>query len=415
MKSKKVLHLCSSDVGGAANASIRIHSALLKLGFDSSILFLSRSTNVPIVNAFTFEVKNNNESPIPPTLTFKNYILEKLTKRYEKSLVKYHNALDKKQSLHNQNYFFTSPISNYDITQSEVYLQADIIHLHWVANFIDLPSFFLENKKPIVWTLHDENPILGGFHYASNDVNCPVELFDKNIQFKNLKKNVYRDIENIYLVCPSNWLLKKVVDSNFFNNYKFKMVRYAIDISIYQPRDKFYSRKVFNLPLNKKIFLFVADSLTNERKGFSDILEIAGKEKFQNVLFLAIGENQMNYDTKNILFLGRIENELLLSMVYSAADFFILPSKEDNFPNTILESTCCGTPVLAYDISDFRSFLNEYQLGYTSKENNVASMGELLQDVLTYQIDNYKVSETANELFSFENQGQKYVDIYSNL
>jgi glycosyltransferase involved in cell wall biosynthesis len=415
MKSKKVLHLCSSDVGGAANASIRIHKALLKLGFDSSILFLTRSTSVPIVNALTFVVKNNNERPIPPTLTFKNYILEKLTKRYQKSMVKYHNALNNKQSFHNQNYFFTSPISNYDITQSEVYLEADIIHFHWIAGFVDLPSFFSVNTKPVVWTLHDENPILGGFHYASNDVDCPLELVDKNIEFKELKKNVYRDIENIYLICPSNWLLKKVVDSNFFNNYKCKMVRYAIDISIYQPRDKIYSRKVFNLPSNKKIFLFVADSLSNERKGFSDILEIACKEKFQDVLFLAIGENQMDYDIKNILFLGRIEDKLVLSMVYSAADFFILPSREDNFPNTILESTCCGTPVLAYDISDFRSFFEEYQLGYTTQNNTIASMGELISEVITLNIENNKIAETAHRLFSFENQGKKYVDIYSNL
>jgi glycosyltransferase involved in cell wall biosynthesis len=415
LKSKKILHICSSDVGGAAIASIRIHTALLKLGFDSSILFLTRSSSVPIVNAFTFVVKNNHERPIPPTLTLKNYILEKLTKRYQKSMVKYHNGLNKKQSFHNQNYFFTSPISNYDITQNEVYLQADIIHFHWIAGFVDLPSFFSENTKPVVWTLHDENPILGGFHYASNDVDCPLELVDKNIEFKELKKNVYRTAENLYLVCPSNWLLRKVNTSNFFNNYTSTMVRNTLDTSIFQPRDKNYSRNIFNLPIDKKIFLFVADSLSNERKGFSDILDIACKEKFQDVLFLAIGENQMDYDAKNILFLGRIEDELVLSMVYSSADFFILPSKEDNFPNTILESTCCGTPILAYDISDFRSFFEEYQLGYTTQNNTIASMGELISEVITLNIENNKIAETAHRLFSFENQGKKYVDIYSNL
>ena len=105
----------------------------------------------------------------------------------------------------------------------------------------------------------------------------------------------------------------------------------------------------------------------------------------------------------------------MLSMVYSSADFFILPSKEDNFPNTILESTCCGTPVLAYDISDFRSFFEEYQLGFTTQNNTISAMGELISDVITLNIDTNKIAETAHRLFSFENQGKKYADIYSNL
>ena len=41
---------------------------------------------------------------------------------------------------------FSFPNSNYDITTSPLYQEADIINLHWVAGFLDYESFFSKNN-----------------------------------------------------------------------------------------------------------------------------------------------------------------------------------------------------------------------------------------------------------------------------
>jgi len=64
-----------------------------------------------------------------------------------------------------------SPITDFDLTQSDLVKEADVIHLHWIAGFVDYESFFSNIKKTIVWTLHDENIALGGFHYRRDKIN----------------------------------------------------------------------------------------------------------------------------------------------------------------------------------------------------------------------------------------------------
>ena len=62
---------------------------------------------------------------------------------------------------------FSIPYSEYtSLVDHPLVQEADIIHLHWIAGFVDYPTFFKKVDKPIVWTIHDENPGLGGSHYT---------------------------------------------------------------------------------------------------------------------------------------------------------------------------------------------------------------------------------------------------------
>ncbi len=55
-------------------------------------------------------------------------------------------------------------------------------------------------------------------------------------------------------------------------------------------------------------------------------------------------------------YLGRLNDDISLALVYSAADVFVAPSIQDNLPNTVMESLACGTPCVAFKIGGSSRF-----------------------------------------------------------
>ena len=60
-------------------------------------------------------------------------------------------------------------------------------------------------------------------------------------------------------------------------------------------------------------------------------------------MLVSLGNNRPQF-TQDIpwLHLSPVNNDLFLSMVYSAADLFTICSVQDNLPNTVLEAMACG-------------------------------------------------------------------------
>lgn len=166
----KILIINTSDKGGAANSCIRLHQALLAQGVDVKLLFLTRTKELKRSSIFSVNVRES--------------FLVRAQKKVLKWVQSTNQSLDPLityRSIRSKGLEYCSfPFSDYDITLTEEYKEADIIHLHWVAGFLDWNSFFSKNSKPIVWTLHDENPYLGAEHYAErylgiNDFGFPIK------------------------------------------------------------------------------------------------------------------------------------------------------------------------------------------------------------------------------------------------
>ena len=170
----KILLINTFDRGGAANSAIRLHNGLLNENIESRMLLKIKSKDLH--NTFDFDIK----------LTFINIQVERIKKILNRLDFK---KICREKILNNRPNgleLFSFPSSKIDITNSILYNNSEIIHLHWVANFLDWKTFFRKNKKPIVWTLHDENPFLGGEHYDErflgiNEFGNPI----KRIKNKN--------------------------------------------------------------------------------------------------------------------------------------------------------------------------------------------------------------------------------------
>lgn len=349
----KILHLNTYDQGGAAIAAIRLHNALLKQSIDSSMLFLYKTYNY-VSNSYGFE----DHLKINPGFMKRQY------KRFKKKLLlkythQYINGQKLKNKLQGFEIFSFNPC-DFDITTQKIYQEADIIHLHWIAGFVDY-RFFQKNKKPVIWTLHDMNPFTGGCHYSNGCKkyiteckNCPQlqGTINSNNSFIDQEyKEAFLVGQTHVITAPSQWLMNCSSESRLFGSFRNIYIPNCLDINTYKPLDKLFSRTALNLPLQKKILLFVSANVENKRKGFDLLHNAITQINEPDIHLCAIGGGKIasEYESR-ITFIDKISDERLMALAYSAADAFILPSREDNLPNTMIEALACGTPVIAFPV-----------------------------------------------------------------
>jgi glycosyltransferase involved in cell wall biosynthesis len=419
----KILHISTHKEGGAANAAIRLHESMLKYGLDSVFLTL-KSSNKKISNHFLYDGTYQKKVFDYPLLTLKNLVKEKVFKKFKKQK-EIIDAKNKERQMYstptvqNNNVSFTlfSYLDTiYDITTTTQYQEADIIHLHWVADFLDYKSFFSKVNKPIVWTFHDENPYLGGFHYQDDVDNNQITHGEKEKEFVILKERLIQNYDNITVVSPSNWIANKAKNSSVFKAKRVKTIRYSLNSTVFKRRDKTFSRELFDLPLDKKIILVASQDLGIPRKGAPYVEELLKNKISDDFLFVVAGSN-FTINKSNVISLGTITDEILISCLYSAADYFLLPSLLDNLPNTLLESLFCGTPVIAFKIGDFEDIFQGNDFGVLVDEGDVSALCEVLhkinQGLLTF--DNSLIVKNALTFFSEKNAVNEYFEEYSLL
>lgn len=391
----KVTIVSSSDSGGAGIAALRLHKALMASGVDSSMLCLYKTTDTPKVYAF----QKSFVSKVIDHLPFIPYKQNKY-KKYYPVLSECYEC-------------FSFPEAIYDVSNHPLIQQADIVNLHWVGSSLDYSRFFKNVRNPIVWTLHDMNPFLGIAHYYGDR--------DANLQFSSLEEEVRRlkyeaisQHPNVSVVNLCHWMKDASEKSEVFSNRSHTVIPNSIDINIFKTYDRVEVRRVLNLPLDKPVLLFVSQSVKNRRKGF-DLLQDALKGLTRDCVLLVVGgvDDELR-DRGNCLFGGSVNDEQRMAMLYAAADAFILPSREDNLPNTMVESLCCGTPVISFSNGGMRDHIQTLENGVLVQEMTAEALLEGINLLLdnTSLFDRSKISENAHEAFLPAIQAKRYMDFF---
>lgn len=421
----KVLHVNTYQYWGAAKACIRLHEGLLAQGVDSKLLSLKVNHIRTTVASYQYDKKEVARAP-----TFRQRLRDK-TKRL---LAELHIDIDKNKTFPNHlagrptHFEVFSTLENvYDISQNKLVQEADIINLHWVAGFFDYTAL-KKIKKPIIWTLHDMNPFTGGCHYdggcgkfTTNCSHCPQleGTINHNLSHHilNKKKEALVGLHAFHIVSPSFWL-KEQSQKSVFRAYPHACIPNSFPTNTFQPRDKAFSRNLLDLPTDKKIVLFVADSIHNTRKGYTYLVEALAKLSDKNILLCAIG-SKTNLLNSNIpcVELGRIEDERLMSVAYAAADVFVIPSLEDNLPNTVAESLCCGTPVIGFNVGGIPDMVQDGTNGYLCPEISIEALKNTIEKFLANPtvFDREKISKEAHEKYALEVQAKAYIDLYKKI
>ena len=394
----KIAIVSSSDSGGAGIAALRLHKALLNYGVDSSMLCLHKETDTPMV----YEYKKPFLTKVVDHLPFIPY-KQNNYKKYYASLSKCYEC-------------FSFPEAIYDISKHPLIQEADIVNLHWVGSILDYTRFFKNVNKPIVWTLHDMNPFMGIAHYCGDrDVNIQFSALEELI--RELKGKSISQHPNLSVVNLCQWMKEYSEKSETFANRTHTIIPNSIDTNVFRAYGKKEARIVLNLPLDKPILLFVSQSVENRRKGF-DLLQDALRNLHRDCVLLVVGEATAELKSiDNCIFVGTINDERRMAMLYAAADAFILPSREDNLPNTMVESLCCGTPVISFSNGGMRDHIRTFENGVLVEQMNADSLLEGIHLFLDniQKFDRNGISEKAHAMFSPELQAKRYIDFFSSI
>jgi glycosyltransferase involved in cell wall biosynthesis len=417
----KVLILSSSDVsGGAAIASFRLHCALIKNGVNSNMLVRHRSScadsSILAVNQLNYFAQKE----IHP-----RFALEKLFfMPYEKSKkVRFAFSTNK----------FGFPIHNNNLVK-----EADIIHLHWINNaFISLLEIekIFSLGKPVVWTLHDMWSFTGGCHYAGGCENfklkcgnCPIlknpSTNDLSSTIFDRKKKIYAD-KNFTIVTCSKWLAKIASESTLLKSYRILDIPNPIDQKVFHPMDERKTRVDLGLNEKKIYLLFAAGNILDERKGIRYLIEALDllkedSEVINKIELLVVGKSKgdlNSYFPVPTKYLGQVYETEKMCKIYNAAHAFLLPSMQDNLPNTVMESLACGTPVIAFETGGIPEMIVHHKTGFLAKEYSSNSLAEGIKWIAENSHIDFQADCTG---FVNNNYGEKkvageYVKLYQKL
>lgn len=417
----KVVHISTSINGGAGTAAYRIHAALLNNNIDSHFLSLDEKNGKDLLassvikstrkksDLLLVKVLQKIKWRINHHINFNFFITKKARLIYD------FNKLQKLLKCE----IATLPFSEYDILQNEFVQNADIIHLHWVSNLLDFPSFFKNNKKAIVWTMHDMNPFQGIFHYKGDEVRNKNLSYNLDTKILKLKQHyIENSLSKISYVCPSFWLLNNAQKSISFNSLDGICIRNPLNFELYSLVELSHLKSELKIPTDNTIFLFVAETVSNNRKGFDILVKALKSLQNKSITLLVIGKiYNLDIIGIDIKFLGSIKNEAVLKNYYSLADAFILPSREDNLPNVMLESLACGTPVLSFNVGGMSEIIEN---GFNGLKADIIGVADLVKIINLFivtkkQFSANKIQNFASENFAFPTIANKYKSLYTSL
>lgn len=243
-------------------------------------------------------------------------------------------------------------------------IKPSIIHLHnihgWFLNIPMLFDYIKKNNIRVIWTLHDCWAFTGhcphftmikcdkwlyGCNNCEQHKNYPATYKDHSNEMFALKKEWFCGVKDLTIVTPSNWLAN-LVKQSFLKEYPTIVINNGIDLSVFKPVDSNFRQK-YNI-LDKYIVLGVSYSW-DKKKGLDAVIELSRKldKRFMIVL---VGTDKYidNILPSNVLSIHRTQSKQELVEIYSAADVFINPTKEDNFPTVNIEALACSTPVITF-------------------------------------------------------------------
>lgn len=406
----KVLHIATMDHGGAGIAARRIHEALLKQSVESRMLVRFKYSDDDTIKA----AQPNRGLYVTPSNILRRKV-EQVMRRRGKCLTEVERCERQMESL-DRHYgaAFTMPLSNYDLTKHPLVQQADIIHLHWIENFVDYQSFFQRVDKPIVWTFHDENIAFGGFHYSDEAMRLKDPFVEIERQFVKIKKEALTLNRNIHMVA-----LSKQMEQFYHNHaiqpiYSISIIHNGLQPDCFQILDKKYCRQILGIHANRTVVCFCVSELTEKRKGLEVLVKALEQLNNTYITLLCVGKGDLPKSSVDIIGTGPVHNPRLLSVAYSASDLFVMPSYQEAFAQTPLEAMACGCPVVAFPCSGTEELINVNN-GIRCPDFTAESLAAGIQKALATHYDREAIRKDVIERFNISKIAGQYIDLYKSI
>jgi glycosyltransferase involved in cell wall biosynthesis len=360
-----VVHLATSPGDGAGTAALRQHEALLGAGLPSRMLCAHVAPGRTVRHGATCQV---------PRGTFRERLARRLLgQRDPQALAERGIASALRRSQGGDTFeIFSTPYSRFTPESHPWVAEAGIVHLHWVSSFVDYPRFFAACAKPRVWTLHDQAPYLGGFHYEADRATAPG-LAALDDEFKAVKRRALAAGRRpLAVVGNSLWNTRRARASGFFPpGAAFETIYYPLDTRVFSPRDKASAKEALGIPPGEFTVGFASTSLDNPRKGLGDLMRafalLDPKAAPRPVGLLSFGRDPDPTAREGVRApwhqFGFVEDDAHKATLYSAMDCFVIPSHAEAFGQTAIEAMACATAVIGSRVDGIVEALDEGRAG----------------------------------------------------
>jgi glycosyltransferase involved in cell wall biosynthesis len=405
----KVVHILTTFDGGAGIAAYRIFNSTRALGVDAKAL-VAYGKNTDIVNVIKpvnvfsrfwlirrLQVFLQNKGIWPQTEVIRRRIQSEMDKNAKEC-------------------FFSSPVTLYKTIADHPWVkEADIVHLHWVGDFLDYKSFFSKVEKPIVWGMQDENPGLGGFHYEiwKKEATDSFKSFDDELI--QLKCQAMKNVKSMTMVVIASKLKEFAKRSKLLCNYPCVVINNGVEKEKFVPIPINIAREALNIPKDSRVFLFVAQNIHDKRKGLKELINALENLNMPNTLLVCLGTfHSVPESSVQIRCEGFVSNNRLQSLFYSAADYFVMPSFAEAFGQVALEALACGTPLIAFPNDGAHDLITSGN-GVLCQDFTVDSLVEGIKIAMNEEYDRMKIREDAIRRFSYDKIGKQYLELYEKI
>ena len=411
---KVVILNTSEHTGGAAVAANRLLKALRKQGVEATMLVRDKSSQDPNVHSI-------NRTWFQQKVNLLRFLWERLViflcNRFSRSTL------------------FQVSIANTgtDLSQHPLVQAADVIHLHWInQGFLSLHDLqkLVALDKPIVWTMHDMWPCTGICHHARDceqfQQQCEGCFYlqsthpDLSTQVFRAKSQLYRTAPMTFVGC-SQWLTNRAHQSRLVIGKQVLSIPNPIDLQRFKPLERKAMRERWKLPLDKKLILFGALNVTNERKGLAYLIKALHILQPDHIALVVFGQVKSQVAERipvAIHSLGYVLDEEKVATIYNAVDLFVTSSLEENLPNTIMESMACGTPCVGFRTGGIPEMIDHLSNGYVDNYQDSADLARGIEWVLNHP-EPAKLRETCiqkvKEHYSEEVIAGKYLSLYEQI
>ena len=409
----KIFHFASELHGGAGLSGLKLHRCLLREGVESLLVYGSGSTSVS--NGYQFSPRGST--------------LARYADRVFDQIVWNTRAPGASLSTRTRR-FLRSGLE-------EAVKDASVVHLHWIAKWLDWPSLFaaIPREVPIVLTLHDSSFFAGGCHqtngcdkYRSQCRKCPQlknSYPDLAASGFRIRQECFRG-RKIFPVPNSRWMASHASKAALFKPFLLEDPIFpGIDTTAFEPLDRSTCRRILGITEDKFVVSAGSADLSDGNKGMRlllDALSMLPERVRANALLLTYGAGALPNEIAGIPVqqVGFVANERLLSTVYSAADVYVTPSQMETFGMTAAEAGACGLPVICFATGGLPEIVQHGETGWlVDLKTGSQGLGHALEAAFESPEKcremGRKGRERVVENFEIQKSTQQYIALYERI
>ena len=315
-------------------------------------------------------------------------------------------------------------------------ISPDVVHIHnihgYFLNYQILFDYLSKAGIPVVWTVHDCWLYTGhcyyysfagcdrwqtGCHHCPQKKEFPTSLFcDRSRRNFEDKKAAFTSmpLDRMTIVPVSEWIRNEMRRS-FLNAYPFRVIHNGINTDIFNIYDDRQVRTAFGLG-DRHILLGVA-SIWSREKGLDDFIRMAGMLNEDEVIVLVgIKPEDRKRLPDNVVGIARTENIRQLAELYAAADVFVNPTWQDNYPTVNMEAIACGTPVVTYRTGGSVEVITP-STGMIVEQGNLNELLKSIREIESKGKASYQEACRKYALLNFkkEDRYMEYLRLYEEL